>query len=99
MFFMRLHSRGYTINELLWGLWLFPFGLLVIKSRFIPWILGALLIVNCFGWVAQSLAGLLYPTYAGVVESWAFPASFGEVFIMLWLVIKGVKTQTVATAA
>ncbi|PYK13754.1 MAG: DUF4386 domain-containing protein, partial [Verrucomicrobia bacterium] len=39
MLFIRLHSKGTLINELFWGLWLFPFGLLVYRSRFIPrWI-------------------------------------------------------------
>src|SRR5213596_1348616 len=27
--FVRLHSQGILINEIFWGLWLFPFGLLV----------------------------------------------------------------------
>ena len=27
MLFVRLHSQGNLINELFWGLWLFPFGL------------------------------------------------------------------------
>ena len=32
MFFLRLHSQGNFINEIFWGLWLFPFGLLVFRS-------------------------------------------------------------------
>src|SRR5437762_339927 len=37
--FVRLHSQGILINEIFWGLWLFPFGLLVFRSGFLPrWI-------------------------------------------------------------
>ena len=36
MLFIRLHSKGTFINELFWGLWLFPFGLLVYRSGFLP---------------------------------------------------------------
>ena len=29
MLFLRLHGHGVVVNEVFWGLWLFPFGLLV----------------------------------------------------------------------
>ena len=31
-FFLRLNSQGTFANEIFWGLWLFPFGLLVFRS-------------------------------------------------------------------
>src|SRR5438445_4782364 len=38
-FFVRLHSQGITIDEIFWGVWLFPFGLLDFRSGFLPrWI-------------------------------------------------------------
>ena len=40
MLFLRLHHGGVVANEIFWGLWLFPFGLLVYRSRFLPRILG-----------------------------------------------------------
>lgn len=33
---LRLHGQGIIIASIFWGLWLFPFGILVIRSRFIP---------------------------------------------------------------
>src|SRR3989338_1524927 len=33
MLFLRLHGQGLVINEMFWGLWLFPFGVLVMRSR------------------------------------------------------------------
>jgi hypothetical protein len=32
MLFLRLHHGGVVANEIFWGLWLFPFGLLVYRS-------------------------------------------------------------------
>ena len=32
MLFIRLHNHGIFIDEIFWGLWLFPFGLLVFRS-------------------------------------------------------------------
>src|SRR5574341_386512 len=39
-FFMRLHGQGLVLASIFWGLWLFPFGTLVIRSGFIPKVLG-----------------------------------------------------------
>jgi hypothetical protein len=93
MLFLRLNSRGNIINEIFWGLWLLPFGLLVMRSRFLPRILGIWLIVNGFAYVALSFTGLLLPQYYDVAFRSAFPALLGEVAIMLWLLIKGARVQ------
>jgi hypothetical protein len=99
MLFLRLHGQGNVINEIFWGLWLFPFGVLVMRSRFLPRILGVLLIVNGFAYLALSFSSLLLPAYASVVSRFALPAQFGELWIMLWLLIKGAKVEAVAVAA
>ena len=100
MFFLRLHGHGVLVNEVFWGLWLFPFGLLVYKSRFLPRILGVWLVLNCFAYVAQSIVGIVWPQYLDAVSNYAFPVMFGELAIMLWLVIMGAKErQPVAAAA
>lgn len=93
MLFLRLHSRGTFVNEIFWGLWLLPFGLLVMKSGFLPRILGVLLIVNCFAYVAASLTWLLLPAYGNAASQASTPALFGEIWIMLWLLIKGARVQ------
>src|SRR2546423_5031972 len=91
MLFLRLHGQGNVINEIFWGLWLFPFGVLVTRSGFLPRILGVLLIINGFAYVALSLTDLLLPGYASVVSRFALPAQFGELWIMLWLLVRGAK--------
>ena len=95
MLFLNLHRQGITISEIFWGLWLFPFGVLVMRSGFIPRILGVLLIVNCFGYVAASLAYLFLPSYAKVISLIVLPTLLGELWIILWLLIKGVKMNQV----
>jgi hypothetical protein len=98
MLFLRLHGQGIVINEIFWGLWLLPFGLLVMRSGFLPRILGVLLIVNCFAYLAASLTSLLLPSYASVVDRYAVIAETGELWMMLWLLIKGAKVQPLAAA-
>jgi hypothetical protein len=99
MLFLRLHGQGIVINEIFWGLWLVPFGVLVIKSRFLPRILGAWLILNGFAYVVISFTGLLVPQYHAMVYNIAFPILFGEMAIALWLLIKGAKVQPLAAPA
>jgi hypothetical protein len=43
--FIRLHNQGEFMNEIFWGLWLFPFGLLVYRSGFLPRFLGVWLML------------------------------------------------------
>ena len=97
--FLHLHHAGVVANELFWGLWLFPFGLLVYRSRFLPRILGIWLMINCFAYVAISFTGILFPQYEQVVFNSAFPAMLGELAIMLWLLIKGVSEQPLPAPA
>ena len=96
MLFLRLHSQGNVINEIFWGLWLFPFGLLVWKSRFLPRFLGIWLVINCFGWLAISFTGLFFPGYSDAAYRFAQPLLFGEMAIMLYLLIRGANVRAVA---
>ena len=98
LLFLRLHDHGVLANEIFWGLWLFPFGLLVYRSRFLPRILGGWLILNGCAYLATSFAGLLAPHYEGMVSNYAFPVMFGEVAIMLWLLIMGAKPPAAVAA-
>ena len=98
MLFLRLHGQGELMNEIFWGLWLFPFGLLVFRSGFLPRFLGVWLMLACFVWVALSLTALLFPPYYEAVFKMAQPVLFAELAIMLWLLIKGAKVPTLPGA-
>jgi uncharacterized membrane-anchored protein len=87
--FLDLHHQLDLANEIFWGLWLIPFGLLVYKSRFLPRILGVWLVIACFGYLALSFTGLLFPDYEDQVSNIAQPLLLAELAIMLWLLIMG----------
>jgi Domain of unknown function (DUF4386) len=97
--FLRIHDHGFLINEIFAGLWLFPFGLLVFRSGFIPRILGVLLFVSGFGYLAISGTGLLFPLDVERVSRIASPALLGEGGIILWLLVKGARPPTARAAA
>jgi hypothetical protein len=94
MVFLRLHSYGFFVGMIFWGLWLFPFGVLVYRSGFLPRILGILLVVACFAYLTGSLTALLLPNYGDAVNRFALiPEGVGELSIMAWLLIKGAEDQ------
>jgi hypothetical protein len=45
------------------------------------------------------MEGLLLPAYANVVNRIAFIPELGEIWIMLWLLIRGAKVKLPAPAA
>jgi hypothetical protein len=91
MLFLNLHNHGFGVAEIFWGLWLFPLGLLVYRSRFLPRFLGIWLAIGGLANVILSLTGVLLPQYQEKVFTYSQPALFGEVALMLWLVIKGAR--------
>jgi hypothetical protein len=91
--FIRLHSHGIQIIQIFWGLWLFPFGLLVYRSRFIPKILGVLLIIAGIGYLLGTITFLILPQYQSALSTLITLLEMGELPIILWLLIVGVKAQ------
>jgi hypothetical protein len=81
-----------------WGLWLLPFGLLVYRSRFLPRVLGAWLMIACLGWLAICFAAFLYPGFEDKVYALTQPLTLGEVATMLWLAIIGAKEKPIESA-
>src|SRR5437879_125933 len=101
LLFLRLHHAQLVAAEILWGLWLFPVDPLGHKSRFRPRFIGVWLIINGVAYIVLSLTGLFFPEYQDNVFTFSQPALFGELAIMLWLVIKGANPPVVepSTAA
>jgi hypothetical protein len=86
--FLDLHEVGIQIASIFWGLWLFPMGYLVFKSGYIPKMIGVLLIIGCFGYLADSFAFFLFPNFGMTISQFTF---IGELVLPLWLLIKGVN--------
>lgn len=93
MLFLHLGTQGMIVSQLFWGLWLFPFGVLVMRSGFLPRILGILLVVNGVAYVVAGLTGLLLPAYADLVGRIALIPELGEIWMMLWLLIRGANVR------
>lgn len=89
---MNMFRTGLVVIGIFWGLWLLPFGLLVIRSGFIPRILGYLLIIGGISYLVDVAAYTLFPPLQpGTNLLVAVTSSIAELAMVLWLLIKGVK--------
>lgn len=91
MLFLRLHGQEILAAQLLWGLWLFPLGALVYRSRFLPRFLGIWLFINGLAYLAMGVTGLAWPHHEPKVSSLLFPALLGEIALVLWLLVRGAR--------
>jgi len=91
MLFLKLRDQQNTAAETLWGIWLLPLAALVYRSRFLPRFLGVWLTLGGIAYLTLSLTGELVPQYQSKVFAYSQPAFFGEIALMLWLVIRGAK--------
>jgi hypothetical protein len=89
---LRLHANAAALAIPFWGLWLFPFGALVIRSGYFPKLLGVLIIVAGAGYVMTGVTRILLPDQLDMVSKVAMPLYFGEVPIIFWMMIKGART-------
>jgi hypothetical protein len=71
-------------------------GCLIYRSRYIPRIIGILLVIDGLGWITDTLQPYFYPNaHLGFL----FITFLGELVFMLWLLIRGWKIREPATRA
>jgi hypothetical protein len=92
--FLNAQHYGYALGMVFFGLHLGVLGFLVYRSRFLPRILGILMVVSALGYLADSFTKFLLSqsadTLAVVV---VVTALIGELPLTLWLLVKGVNVE------
>ena len=89
LFFLRLHNQGVVLAQIFWGLWLFPFGIAVMRSGFIPRFVGIASMIAGGAYVFSSSVTLFLPALAQWGQ-FAMVLGIGE-FAILWMLIWGAK--------
>jgi hypothetical protein len=97
MLFLDAHGTGYAIGLVFFGFSIMVLGYLIFKSGYFPRILGVLLVVASFGYLIDSFARVLLPSYGNYEAIFTLvvfaPAFIAELSLCLWLLIKGVNVQ------
>jgi hypothetical protein len=92
MLSLDAYDNGILVTTLFWGLWLLPFGYLVMRSGFLPRVLGLFLVLGGLGYVAQVFWQILVPDME-FPDAVLFTAAVGEIGICLWLLLIGVRRR------
>lgn len=90
---LSAYRNGELMAQVFWGLWLIPFGLLVIRSGQLPKLLGGLLVMGGLGYVIDALGQVLLPGYRNhpFADFATVPAALGEIGTCLWLLMAGAR--------
>ena len=85
------YKTVFVTAQLFFGMWLFPLGYLVYKSRFLPRFLGVLLLADGVAVMIWFLQALLFPAYGAVSTPGLLVSFVAEAGLGLWLLFMGVK--------
>lgn len=89
MTFLGAYRHGGLMAGFFWGLWLLPFGLLLLRSGFGPKLLGILMTIGCFAYLLHSAAWLFFPSLGQLAAHCLIVPTIGEVGTIAWLLRKG----------
>ncbi len=93
MLFLDAHSFGFTIGIAFLVIHVLLLGYLIIKSGYIPKLFGVLFLAAGVGYLFDSFALLLSPSYTTTPGIIAAVISISEIAFPIWLLIKGVKKE------
>ena len=89
---LKLHAFSFNISLALFGPQCFIAGYLILRSTFLPRILGVLLAIGGSGYLIGSFANILSPSFGAVLGPFVvLTALAGEGSVGLWLTIMGVN--------
>ena len=84
-------KMGWVTAQLFFGMWLFPLGYLVYKSKSLPRFLGILLMLDGIGVLIWFHQALLLPDYRAISLPGVAVSFVAELGLALWLLAMGVK--------
>lgn len=87
------------VGGLFFGLWLVPMGWLVVSSRWLPRLLGQLLMVGGVGYVLSTFVTYVFAGADLVAGLLTVPATIGELWIVVYLIVFGVRENSPADGA
>ena len=92
----ELTATSWSLGSLFFGLWLIPMGWLARRSGYLPGALGWVLMAGGVGYVLSTYVGGLAPD--GVASALTIPATVGELWMVGYLLGKGVRPSAVSSA-
>jgi hypothetical protein len=86
------------VGGLFFGLWLIPMGWCVLRSGWMPRVLGWILVAGGIGYVLSAFARYLVPDAPAIADALAYPATVGELWMIGYLLVRGVRRHALDKA-
>ena len=86
---IKMHGYGFGVGLIFFGFVCLIEGYLIMKSRFLPWVLGAMMQVAGVCYLVNSFALILAPMFSSILIM--LPCLVAELSLALWLLVKGVN--------
>lgn len=90
---LQLRAQAYAVSLVLFGTYNILTGYLIVRSTFLPRILGVLLAISGLGYLINTFATFLAPAFAAHLSPWIFIPGGAELLLAAWLLIVGVNVQ------
>jgi hypothetical protein len=91
---VRLFSTGFGFSLVFFACFCALAGVLILRSRLVPPVIGAMMIAAGVCYATNSLVALLSPSLATMLFPWVLlPSLLAELALALWLVFKGVASK------
>jgi hypothetical protein len=88
--FYIVSGQLWSIGAVFFGLWLVPMGTLVLRSGWMPRLLGWVLVAGGVGYVLSAFMGLV-PGLSTAAMVVTLPASIGEFWMIGYLLVRGTR--------
>jgi hypothetical protein len=97
---LRSYSLTFNIGLVFFGLSSLLIGLLILRSTFIPKLIGVLMMIGGASFVLERFATFLYPAFAATLPDYTLlPDLLAEGALALWLALFGVNSEKWKTQA
>jgi len=93
LMFLNLHTQGLDISMIFFGFYCLLIGYLILKSTFLPRIIGALLMIAGLCYLINYSATFIAPQFAAHLVPYILIPGLAEIVLALWLLVMGLNTE------
>jgi hypothetical protein len=88
--FLRMHSKGLAIAQILWGIWLIPWGIAGFRTQFMPRWIAVAIIVAGVGYMLDSSVTIAAPQLS-YLSIYLLALGIGELPNAVWMLAWGAR--------
>jgi hypothetical protein len=88
----NVFNTSWNYSLVVFGIHLILIGIAIIRSKFLSWILGVLVIISGFGYIFDTIIKVIIPNNVITISVFTF---IGEVLLIIWLPVNAIRTKKI----